>query len=69
MHFFLNYFKNTITIYLFIIYQYLKPISYITTKLKPNITSIEVHPQVSNNRHPVDGALVDANSMWPGKST
>jgi hypothetical protein len=29
--------------------------------------SIEVHPQVSNNRHPVDGALVDANSMWPSK--
>ncbi len=28
------------------------------TKVKPNINSVEVHPQVSNNGHPVDGALV-----------
>ncbi len=26
--------------------------------MKPNINSVEVHPQLSNNRHPVDGALV-----------
>jgi hypothetical protein len=25
------------------------------TKVKPNINSVEVHPQLSNNRHPVDG--------------
>lgn len=61
--------KNTITIYLFIIYQYLKPISYIITKVKPNIISIEVHSQVNNSRHPMDGALVDVSSMWPGKNT
>jgi hypothetical protein len=30
----------------------------LVTKVKPNINSVEVHPQVSNNRHPVDGALV-----------
>jgi hypothetical protein len=60
--------KNTITIYLFIIYQYLKPFSYIITKVKPNITSIEVHPQVNNNKHLMDGALVDVSSMWPGKN-
>jgi hypothetical protein len=28
------------------------------TKVKPNINSVEVHPQESNNGHPVDGALV-----------
>jgi hypothetical protein len=33
--------------------------------VKPNINSVEVHPQLSYNRHPVDGALVDAGSLWP----
>jgi hypothetical protein len=28
--------------------------------VKPNINSLEVHPQLSNNRHPMDGALVGA---------
>jgi hypothetical protein len=28
------------------------------TKVKPNINSVEVHPQLSNNRHSVHGALV-----------
>jgi hypothetical protein len=32
---------------------------------KPNINSVEVHPQMSNNGHPVDGALVGAGSLWP----
>jgi hypothetical protein len=35
------------------------------TKMKPNINSVEVHPQSSNNWHPVDGALVGAGSLWP----
>jgi hypothetical protein len=37
--------------------------------LKPNINSVEVHPQLSNNRLPVDEifALVDAGSLWPFK--
>ncbi len=26
--------------------------------MKPNINSVEVHPQLSNNGHPLDGALV-----------
>jgi hypothetical protein len=34
-------------------------------KMKPKINSIEVHPQLSNNGHPVDGALVGAGSLWP----
>jgi hypothetical protein len=35
----------------------------LVTKVKPNINSVEVHPQLSkNNEHPVDGALVDAGS-------
>jgi hypothetical protein len=33
-------------------------------KVKPNINSIEVHPQLSNNGHPVDGPLVGAGSLW-----
>jgi hypothetical protein len=31
----------------------------------PNITSVEVHPQLSNNGHPVDGALVGADRLNP----
>jgi len=33
--------------------------------VKPDIDSVEVHAQLSNNRHPVDGALVGAGSLWP----
>jgi hypothetical protein len=31
--------------------------------MKPNINSIEVHPQLRANWHPVDGALVGAGSL------
>jgi hypothetical protein len=34
----------------------------LVTKVKPNINSVELHPQVHNNGHPVDGALVGAGS-------
>jgi hypothetical protein len=27
----------------------------LVTKVKPNINSVEVHPQLSHNWHPVDG--------------
>jgi hypothetical protein len=38
----------------------MRPISYpIGYEVKSNINSIEVHPQLSNNGHPVDGALVN----------
>jgi hypothetical protein len=37
-------------------------------KVKPTINSVEVHPQLSNNRHPVDDALVVAGSVWPTES-
>jgi hypothetical protein len=43
---------------------YMRPISY-RIKMKPNINSVELHPQLSNKRHPVDGALVSAGSLWP----
>jgi hypothetical protein len=44
----------------------MRPISSeLVTKEKPNINSVEVHPQLSNDRHPVDGALVGAGSLWP----
>jgi hypothetical protein len=32
--------------------------------VKPHTNSIEVHPQLSNNKHPMDGALVGASSLW-----
>jgi len=33
--------------------------------VKPNTPSFEVHPQLSNNRHPVDGALVHCGNFKP----
>jgi hypothetical protein len=30
----------------------------LVTKVKRNINSVEVHPQLSNNGHPVDGASI-----------
>ncbi len=35
----------------------------LVTKVKPNINSVDVHPQLSNNGHPVDGALVGVGSV------
>ncbi len=32
--------------------------SELVIKVKPNINSVEVHSQLSNNGHPVDGVLV-----------
>jgi hypothetical protein len=29
------------------------------------MNSVEFHPKVSNNRHPMDGALVDDGLVWP----
>jgi hypothetical protein len=37
----------------------------LVNKAKPNTIAVEVHPQLSNNRHPVDGALVGPGSVWP----
>ncbi len=41
----------------------------LVTKVKPNITSVEVHPELSKNRHPVDSALVGAGLLWPAHYT
>jgi hypothetical protein len=30
------------------------------TKVKPDINSVEVHPQLSHNKHPVDGCMVQS---------
>ncbi len=35
------------------------------TKVKPDINSVNVHPQLSHNRHPVDGVLVGVGSLRP----
>jgi hypothetical protein len=37
----------------------------LVTKVEPNINPVEVHTQLSNKGHPVDGALVGAGSVWP----
>jgi hypothetical protein len=34
----------------------------VVTKVKPNINSVEVHSQLSNNWHPADWC---AGSLWP----
>jgi hypothetical protein len=33
--------------------------------VKPEINSVEVHPQLSHKGHPVDGVLVGAGSVYP----
>jgi len=33
--------------------------------MKSGSNSVEDHPQLSHNGHPVDGALVGAGSLWP----
>jgi hypothetical protein len=32
-----------------------------------DINSVEVHPELSHNGHPMDGALAGACSLWPQK--
>jgi hypothetical protein len=39
------------------------------TKMKLGSNSVEFHPQLSQNGHPVDDALVGAGSLWPELST
>jgi len=34
------------------------------TRMKLGSNSVEDHPQLSHNRHPMDGALVGAGSLW-----
>jgi hypothetical protein len=46
--------------YLFIYETYF--FTKLVTKVKPNINSVEVHPQLRNTRHPMDGALVGVRS-------
>jgi hypothetical protein len=36
--------------------------------VKPNKNSIEIHPQLSNKMHPMDGELVGVGSLWPPKT-
>jgi len=33
--------------------------------VKPSINSIKVHPQLSNNKHLVDGVLVGVGTLGP----
>jgi len=37
----------------------------LVTKVIKNINSLEIHPLLSNNRHPEDGALVGDGFIWP----
>jgi hypothetical protein len=34
-----------------------------------HINSVKIHPQLVYNRHPLDGALVGAGSLWPPQDT
>ncbi len=36
----------------------------LVTKMKPNVNSIQVHPKLSNNIHPMDGVPMSAGSLW-----
>jgi hypothetical protein len=56
MYLIVTYFPNLST------YIYDLFLTELVTKVKPNINSVEVHPQLSTNGHPVDGALVGASS-------
>jgi hypothetical protein len=40
----------------------------LVTMMKQNINSVELRPQLSNNGHPVNGALVGAGSLWAPSS-
>jgi hypothetical protein len=35
------------------------------TEVKPDINSVEVHPQLSHDGHPVNGSLVSTGSVLP----
>ncbi len=37
----------------------------LVTKVKPNINSVDVHPQLINKGHSVDGVMVGVGSLWP----
>jgi hypothetical protein len=32
--------------------------------MKPNVDSVQVHPKLSNNIHPMDGVPMSAGSLW-----
>jgi hypothetical protein len=36
--------------------------------VKPDINLIEIHPQLSHNKHSVDDAVMSAGSLWPDVS-
>jgi hypothetical protein len=38
-------------------------ITELVTKVKPTINPVEVHPQLSHNGHPVDGAAAGGDSL------
>ncbi len=52
-----------------LVYIYMRPTSHRIgnpSETKYSVTNlVEVHPQVSNKGHPVDGKLVGAGSLWP----
>jgi hypothetical protein len=35
--------------------------------VKPDINSVYIHPQLSNNGYPMDGVLVGAGSPWSSR--
>ncbi len=58
-------------IYVLPIYLYVEPTSFIMGYRGEtrDINSVEVHPELSHNGHPMDGALAGACSLWPKQVT
>ncbi len=48
-------------IYLYMIFIWFTKL---VTKMKPIVSSIEVHPQLSNNEHLMDGVPMVVGSLW-----
>jgi len=50
----ITYFLTYLSLYVCVCDLFLTDL---VTMVKPNITSVEVHPQLSNNGHPVDDGV------------
>jgi hypothetical protein len=59
VYLFSNYLFSYIPIYILDLF-----LTKLITKVKSNIKSTKVHPQLNNNDHLVDCALVGASSLW-----
>jgi hypothetical protein len=59
IYLFSNYLFSYLPIYILDLF-----VTKLVTKVKSNIKSVKVHPQLSNNGHPMDCPLVGVGSPW-----